>query len=207
MPSQLIARCVQAFSGTAAVPFENRSPVVNRCPDGREASLCAYSAYTSWPGCSFRSAVRHRPPSAVGNTHASSVARVLRSSDALSGTVTQSFTPSNVSAEPNFPAVVRTAPAIVPLLPRPEPSVTPGPLVSSNPQAPTGAVPGGRRGVHRESDPDGLRGPGCAGRADGDRPGVVARGQPRDVRRHRQARWARCRWPAPRRARPGRRTP
>ena len=64
----------------------------------------------------------------------------------LSGTVTQSFTPSNVSAEPNFPAVVRTAPAIVPLLPRPEPSVTPGPLVSSKPQAPTGAVPGGGAG-------------------------------------------------------------
>ena len=132
------------------------------------------------------------PPSAVGNTHASSVARVLRSSDVLSGTVTQSFTPSNVSAEPNFPAVVRTAPAIVPLLPRPEPSVTPGPLVSSNPQAPTGAVPGGRCGVHREGDPDGLRRARCAGGADGDRPGVVAGRQPRDVRRHRQAPLARA---------------
>ena len=71
---------------------------------------------------------------------------MVRSSDALSGTVTQSFTPSKVSAEPNLPAVVRTAPAIVPLLPRPEPSVTAVPLVSSNPQAPTGAVPGGGAG-------------------------------------------------------------
>ena len=108
--------------------------------------MFAYNAYTSCPGCSFSTAVRHEPPSAVGNTHASSVARVLRSSDALSGTVTQSFTPSNVRADPNFPAVERVAPEIVPLFPRPEPSVTAVPLVSSKPQAPTGPVPGGVAG-------------------------------------------------------------
>ena len=91
--------------------------------------------------------VRQAFPSAAGNTHASSVARVDRSSEALSGTVTQSFTPSKVRAEPNLPAVVRTAPAIVPLLPRPEPSVTPVPLISSKPQAPTGPVPAGGAGL------------------------------------------------------------
>ena len=53
------------------------------------------------------------------------------------------MTPSNVSAEPNRPEVVRVAPAIVPLLPRPEASTTVGPVASSKPQAPTGAVPGG----------------------------------------------------------------
>src|SRR3954470_3687537 len=91
-------------------------------------------------------AVRQAPPRAVGNTHASRVARVDRSSDELSATVTQSLMPSNVRAEPNLPAAVRVAPEIVPLFPRPEPSVTDVPLVSSKPQAPTGPVPGGGAG-------------------------------------------------------------
>ncbi len=112
-------------------------------PDGRPKSLFAYNAYTNWPGCSFNNAVRHDKPNADGLTHASNVARVDKSNDALSATVTQSLIPSNVRADPNLPEVVRVAPAMVPLLPRPEPSVTVVPLVSSNPHAPTGAVPGG----------------------------------------------------------------
>ena len=57
--------------------------------------------------------------------------------------MTRSFTPSKVSAEPKRPLVVRVAPLIVPVLPRPDESVTVVPLGSSKPQAPTGAPPGG----------------------------------------------------------------
>ena len=85
--------------------------------------------------------------SEVGKIQASSVARLVRSSDAASGTVTQSLIPSKVRADPILPAVVRVAPEIVPLLPRPEASVAAGPLASSKPQAPTGPVPGGVTGL------------------------------------------------------------
>ena len=65
-----------------------------------------------------------------GFTHASSVMPLLRESEAESATVTQSLTPSKVSAPPDLPAVVQVAPEIVPLLPRPElsASVEPEPL-------------------------------------------------------------------------------
>ena len=79
-------------------------------------------------------------PSAAGFTQASSVARLVRSSEALSATVTRSLTPSNVSAEPKRPVVMRVAPLIVPVLPRPEASVTVVPFGSSKPQAPTRPV-------------------------------------------------------------------
>ena len=49
--------------------------------------------------------VRHSVPSAVGYTHASSVTPLVTSSEAESGTVTQSFTPSNDSALPERPIV------------------------------------------------------------------------------------------------------
>jgi hypothetical protein len=78
-------------------------------------------------------AVRQVVPSAVGLTHADSVIRVVRSSEAASGTVTQSLTPSKVSAAPKRPVAARAAPLIVPVLPVPERSVTPAPLASSNP--------------------------------------------------------------------------
>ena len=41
--------------------------------------------------------------------------------------MTQSFTPSNVSAPPAWPAVVRVAPEITPPLPTPDESMTPDP--------------------------------------------------------------------------------
>ena len=47
---------------------------------------------------------------------------VVRSSESASGTVTQSLMPSKLSAPPNLPAVLRVAPVIVPVLPRPDAS-------------------------------------------------------------------------------------
>ena len=41
VPSQVIARCDHVLSGSAEVPFVNRSPVVYRWPDGRLRSLLA----------------------------------------------------------------------------------------------------------------------------------------------------------------------
>ena len=52
-----------------------------------------------------------------------------------------------MSAAPNLPAVVRVAPAIVPLLARPDASLAAVPLASSKPHAPTGPVPGGVAGL------------------------------------------------------------
>jgi hypothetical protein len=53
---------------------------------------------------------------------------VVRSSPFASATVTRSFTPSNDSALPNFPAVVQVAPEIVPVRPLPDKSVAEVPL-------------------------------------------------------------------------------
>ena len=61
----------------------------------------------------------------------------------LSGTVTHLPVPVNASAPPNFPAVVRVAPVIVPMLPLPDLSATVEPLASSKPQAPTSPLAGG----------------------------------------------------------------
>ena len=68
---------------------------------------------------------------------------VVRSSDAESATVTQSLRPSNVSAPPARPAVVRVAPEIVPGLPAPDASVAVGPDTSSKPYAATSPAEGG----------------------------------------------------------------
>jgi hypothetical protein len=66
---------------------------------------------------------------------------VVRSSELESGTSTTSFTPSNTTAEPNRPDVVRVAPLSVPVLPRPDESVAvETPLASSKPYAATGPV-------------------------------------------------------------------
>src|SRR6185503_788673 len=51
--------------------------------------------------------------------------------------VTQSFTPSNDSAFPNFPVAIRVAPEIVPVWAFPDESVAFVPLASSNPNAAT----------------------------------------------------------------------
>ena len=59
------------------------------------------------PGCSFIRTVRQRDPIAVGRTQASSVMPVVRSSESASATVTQSLTPSKLSAPPNLPPVLR----------------------------------------------------------------------------------------------------
>src|SRR4051794_28951425 len=80
---------------------------------------------------------RHSVPTADGRTHASMVNPVVASSELLSATVTQSLVPSKLRAPPNFPAVTRVAPSIVPGLPRPEASTAVAPDVSSNPHAPT----------------------------------------------------------------------
>src|SRR4051795_8324088 len=74
---------------------------------------------------------------AVGRTHASSVMPVVRSRLLASGTLTQSLTPSKLSAEPYRPAGVREGPLSVPPLPRPEAAVAVVPDASSKPQAPT----------------------------------------------------------------------
>ena len=58
-----------------------------------------------------------------------------------------SLTPSNYSARPNLPVVVRVAPEIVPGLPRPEASAAVVPVVSSKPQAPTRPVGGVQAGA------------------------------------------------------------
>ena len=54
---------------------------------------------------------------AVGLTQASSVIPFVRSRLFASATVTQSFTPSNDSAPPDWPPVTQDAPEIVPVCP------------------------------------------------------------------------------------------
>ena len=88
MPSNVVARCVHAFSGGAAVPTAFCSPPMFICPVGRTLPLLAYSAYAMpLPFC-LKITVRHVLPSALGLTHASSVMALLRRSKALSGTAT-----------------------------------------------------------------------------------------------------------------------
>ena len=77
--------------------------------------------------------MRHEPAAVDGLTHASSVIPVVRSSEGESLTLTRSSIPSNDSARPKRPAVVRVAPAIVPALPAGELSATLVPLASSKP--------------------------------------------------------------------------
>ena len=107
----------------------------------------------------MNSTVRQAPPRAVGFTHADAVMPVASRSDGASFTVTQSLEPSNVSAPPKRPAVVRVAPLIVPPLPAPEASTTAAPDVSSNAHAPTRPVGVGQAGASAtvNVDGDGLR--------------------------------------------------
>src|SRR5262245_6827600 len=98
--------------------------------EGRATSSLAYRPYASSPEISFITTVR-QPLEEVGYTHASSVMPFVRSSDAESGMSTRSLTPSNDNALPTLPAVVQVAPAIVPLLLRPERSAVAVPVFSS----------------------------------------------------------------------------
>jgi len=68
--------------------------------------------------------VRQLPETEVGLTQPISVIPVVRSSEFESATVTQSLTPSKVTAPPYLPATVATAPESVPLLLLPETSAT-----------------------------------------------------------------------------------
>ena len=84
-----------------------------------------------------------QPPAFDGRTHASTVIPDDKSSDAESATVTQSFTPSKLNADPNRPDALHTAPDTVPPFPRPDESTTLEPELAFNPYAatrPTGAA-------------------------------------------------------------------
>src|SRR5262245_2891258 len=93
--------------------------------------------------CSLTRMARQPVGCTVGYTHASSVRPVVRSSDALSGTVTKVLVPLNTSELPNWP-VVHVPFATVPLLFAPDESVTPVPVVAFMLYAatkPTGVLP------------------------------------------------------------------
>ena len=75
-----------------------------------------------------------QPDSAAGFTHASSVMPVVRSSEALSATLTEPLLPLNASALPNLPALAQLAPpSTEPILPLPERSPVDEPLPSLKP--------------------------------------------------------------------------
>ena len=80
------------------------------------------------------------PLAAVGNTHASSVMPVVRSSALASATVTIALVPLNDSAGPYFPVAVHVAPLTVPAR-LPTALCTTVPVPSLNPYAAT--RPGG----------------------------------------------------------------
>jgi hypothetical protein len=80
---------------------------------------------------------------ALGRIQASMVIPVVRSSESASGTVTQSLTPSKLSALPKRPEALRVAPLSVPVLARPDESVAVVPDASSKPHAPTRFVDAG----------------------------------------------------------------
>ena len=67
----------------------------------------------------------------VGYTQASRVIPLVRSNESASFTVTQLVVPLKLRALPNFPWVVQAAPLMVPVLPKPERSLTVVPLPSS----------------------------------------------------------------------------
>ena len=75
----------------------------------------------------------HCPSVTVGNTHASTVIAVVRSSVAESATVTRLVVPLNTRALPMRPAVVHVVFVAVPVLPRPEASAVVPPWFSLNP--------------------------------------------------------------------------
>ena len=77
----------------------------------------------------------------MGLTHASIVMPVVRSSEALSLTVTELFVPLNDRAPPNLPSALHVAPEVEPVLPVPDASAAVVPAPSLKPYAAT--MPGG----------------------------------------------------------------
>ncbi len=73
------------------------------------------------------------PPSSFGLTHASSVIPVVRSSELLSGTVTEALVPLKLRALPNLPPASHVVPDVVPLFPVPDASPTALPVPSLKP--------------------------------------------------------------------------
>ena len=118
---------------------------MSTCPSGRPPAWSPYSPYTSPPVRSFAATVR-QPPSRDGRTHASTVIPDERSSEAESGIVTQSLTPSKLNADANRPDELHVAPDTVPLFPRPEESATVAPEPALNPYAATSPDVGGGGG-------------------------------------------------------------
>src|SRR6266540_1857487 len=92
---------------------------------------------------SLNMTVRQLPETDVGFTQPIRVNPVVRSSEFESATVTQSLTPSKVSAPPYLPTTVATAPDTVPTLLLPEPSATDEPLTLLNEYAATKPEGGG----------------------------------------------------------------
>ena len=76
---------------------------------------------------------RQSAPWAVGKIHASSVSAAVGFSSAVEATVTQSLTPSKVSALPKRPWVVQAAPEMVPVCALPEASAVLVPVPSLKP--------------------------------------------------------------------------
>ena len=89
------------------------------------------------PVVCLKTAVRQPPPAAVGLTQASSVMPIVRSSEALSGTVTKLELPLNDSAPPKRPIGAQPVAVVVPVLPVPDASATVVPAPSLNPYAAT----------------------------------------------------------------------
>src|SRR3954463_6394197 len=100
----------------AVVELTAMSRLMCTYPAGREALLPEYSAQANPSGASLVTTDRQEVR-IDGLIHASIVIPVVRSRDAASLTVTHALVPSNESAPPNLPAVVRVAPEIVPTLP------------------------------------------------------------------------------------------
>ena len=149
------------MSGVPSVPLTPRSAVVKMSLAARLVAVAGVERVDEVAGLLLE---QHRPPAgpiAVGRTQASSVMPVVRSSESASATVTQSLMPLKLSAPPNLPPRVRVAPLIVPVLPRPDPSVAVVPDASSKPQAPTRFD---TTGLTRERDRDRLRRAGRARR-------------------------------------------
>ena len=121
---------------------------MSTCPSGRRRVLVAVERVDDAAGALLE---HHRPPAdraAIGRTHASTVIPLDRSSDAASATVTQSFTPSKLNADPNRPAAAPRRTRHRPRVPRPDESATssPNPLQAVRRHEPAAA---GRRNDRR----------------------------------------------------------
>src|SRR4051812_32063503 len=130
-PSNVDARCVHVFSGTADDPAAVADAPFDTYASGTpEATSIPYGKPP--PPRSLATTACHLAAE-VGYTHASSVSAVVRSRAAESGTVTVSALPSNDRALPNRPAVDHVAPETEPVRPLPEASAAVAPVPASKP--------------------------------------------------------------------------